>query len=61
MTKKCAWCNKYLGEMDGEGVDGISHGICSVCDQKLSDDWDEQLEQDKVSRIKDYLLCQGFS
>jgi len=27
----CAWCGKVLGETDGEGVEGISHGICDHC------------------------------
>lgn len=27
----CAWCGKELGEKDGEGVEGISHGICEDC------------------------------
>ena len=27
----CSWCQKELGEKEGEGVDGISHGICDDC------------------------------
>ncbi|KKM14459.1 hypothetical protein LCGC14_1705880 [marine sediment metagenome] len=27
----CAWCQKDLGDKDGEGVEGISHGICEDC------------------------------
>ena len=24
----CAWCNKDMGEKDGKGVGGVSHGLC---------------------------------
>ena len=27
----CAWCGKKLGEKDGQGVEGTSHGICDSC------------------------------
>lgn len=27
----CAWCGKDLGEKDGEGEEGISHGMCDEC------------------------------
>lgn len=27
----CAWCGKDMGEKDGEGVEGVSHGICEDC------------------------------
>jgi hypothetical protein len=27
----CAWCGKPLGTKDGEGVSGVSHGICPDC------------------------------
>ncbi|MDD5511869.1 MAG: peptide deformylase [Dehalococcoidales bacterium] len=27
----CAWCGKDLGEKDGQGTEGISHGICKDC------------------------------
>lgn len=27
----CAWCGKYLGEKDGDGQTGITHGICPEC------------------------------
>ena len=31
----CAWCHKYMGEKDGEGVEGVSHSICRECLVKL--------------------------
>jgi len=31
----CAWCNKKLGEKEGEGV---SHGICPECASALKDE-----------------------
>lgn len=31
----CAWCGKDMGEKDGDGVDGVSHGLCQRCLAKL--------------------------
>lgn len=31
----CAWCGKPLGEKDGHGTTGVSHGICEECHQKI--------------------------
>ena len=31
----CAWCGKDMGEKDGKGVEGISHGLCKECSEKL--------------------------
>jgi len=31
----CACCGKDMGEKDGEGVEGISHGVCEQCLKKL--------------------------
>ena len=50
LTKICAWCNKDMGEIDGDGVEGVSHGICDECRERLSSgtavprDKDEQNE-----------------
>ena len=30
----CAWCGKDMGEKDGKGVEGVSHGICEDCVNK---------------------------
>lgn len=27
----CAWCNRDMGEKDGESVRGVSHGLCREC------------------------------
>ena len=27
----CAWCKKDMGEKDGKGTVGVSHGLCQVC------------------------------
>lgn len=34
MTIVCAWCGKFLGEKDGQGQTGITHGICIGCKAK---------------------------
>jgi len=31
ITVICCMCGKYLGEKDGEGVSGVSHGYCETC------------------------------
>ncbi len=31
----CAWCNKNMGEKNGRGVDGVTHGICKQCFAKF--------------------------
>lgn len=31
ITIRCGWCDKWLGEKDGQGVEGVSHGICDDC------------------------------
>ncbi len=31
MKIMCAWCDKDMGEKDGKGIEGISHGICEEC------------------------------
>lgn len=30
----CMDCHKDLGEKDGKGVDGVSHGLCDECMDK---------------------------
>ena len=32
---ECAWCGKYMGEKDGYGVEGVTHGMCKQCSAKL--------------------------
>ncbi len=31
----CAWCDKDMGEKDGEGIEGTSHSICHACLEKF--------------------------
>lgn len=31
----CAWCGKYMGDKDGQGQTGASHGMCPKCYKKL--------------------------
>jgi len=31
----CAWCGKNLGEKDGEGEEGVTHGLCQECFDKM--------------------------
>ena len=39
----CGWCNKDMGEKDGEGVSGISHSICPACYKEvIGEDYPEQ-------------------
>lgn len=35
MRVVCAWCSKDMGEKDGEGVRGVSHGLCRECFDKV--------------------------
>ena len=32
----CAWCGTDMGTKDGKGQEGVSHGICSDCYDKVS-------------------------
>jgi len=31
----CSWCKKDMGEKDGQGETGISHGMCEDCMKKM--------------------------
>ena len=31
----CAWCSKDLGEKNGGGAEGVSHGLCEECFNEL--------------------------
>lgn len=31
----CAICGRYLGNKDGQGVHGVSHGLCPECAEKM--------------------------
>jgi len=34
MKVECAWCGADLGEKDGKGETGTTHGICQDCIDK---------------------------
>jgi hypothetical protein len=31
----CGWCQAFMGEQDGNGVSGLSTGICPPCEEAL--------------------------
>lgn len=35
LKMECMYCHKPMGEKDGGGVEGVSHGICEECWAKL--------------------------
>jgi hypothetical protein len=35
MIKVCAWCKKILGRDDREPKDGITHGMCLACKERI--------------------------
>lgn len=34
MSKVCAWCQADMGEIEGKGETGTTHGICQECQVK---------------------------
>jgi len=34
----CAWCGRELGEKDGRGIEGVSHGLCNKCLARLQEE-----------------------
>ena len=36
LTVTCAWCGCDMGTKEGEGVSGVSHGICESCYEKMT-------------------------
>jgi len=38
LTIMCAWCRAYMGEKDGRGVEGTTHGMCRGCWESLFPD-----------------------
>jgi len=42
LTIVCAWCNKDMGEKDGQGVSGTTHGICPDCQEKIMNELKER-------------------
>ena len=44
ITVVCMYCKKYIGTKDGQGVTGVSHGICPACKSKLDKELDEEAQ-----------------
>jgi len=34
----CAWCGREMGEKNGRGVEGVSHGLCNKCLARLQEE-----------------------
>lgn len=32
----CMYCKRYLGAKNGQGIYGISHGVCKSCYRKVA-------------------------
>ena len=39
----CAWCDKYMGEKEGDAPYPISHSICPDCERKVLEESEEIL------------------
>jgi len=39
----CVLCNKDMGEQDGGGVGGVSHGLCQECLDKLASEVEDEI------------------
>ena len=47
----CAWCQREMGEKEGEAPYPISHSICSDCEQKVRSETEEILNHNnRVSK-----------
>lgn len=47
----CAWCGKDMGEKEGDGVEGVSHGMCEEC-YKKSKSKEEKIVDSRSSKSK---------
>ena len=47
ITVICAWCQKFMGTKDAEGLDAdaprISHSICPACADRVQKETDEAI------------------
>jgi len=43
----CAYCGRCIGEKEGNGVEGDSHGICQECFEKRMNDRKEVKDDSK--------------
>ena len=46
----CSWCGKKMGEKDGNGVEGVSHGICEECLGHLMGKMEQRTEAEARKR-----------
>ena len=44
---KCMYCDADMGEKDGKGVEGTSHGICEKCWDKRYPEYPYPGEEEK--------------
>jgi len=46
----CAWCGKDMGEKDGQGQEGVSHGMCEECGAKvIAGTWEPKRDFSKMT------------
>lgn len=48
----CSWCNRDLGEKEGDAPHPISHGICPDCERKVRAEIDNDLNQNNPTTIQ---------
>ena len=58
----CAWCGADMGEKDGEGEKGLSHGMCDKCyaKERLADFLLQQCEERQLS-LRSLAIKAGLS
>jgi hypothetical protein len=44
ITVLCAYCQKFLGVVDGKGVSGISHGVCDSCLKNVQENIQKEIK-----------------
>ncbi len=49
MRITCAWCGKDMGEKDGKGKSGNTHGICEECLAKVQKEQEKAGNEDESS------------
>ena len=52
MNIVCAWCGKSIGNKDGEGINGVSHGVCETCYERLT----LAAKEEQAHKIKSRIL-----
>ena len=44
----CAWCGKEIGERNSEGTEGVSHGVCEECLNKMELKAENEVSEDNA-------------